>query len=56
MLFAADEPADITGISPTIILVRRIKQGVAEWFRLQLKEKTWKGLREHSAQGSGLLT
>ena len=22
-----------------------MKQGVAEWFRLQLKEKTWKGLR-----------
>ena len=26
-LFAADEPADITGISPTTILVRRVKQG-----------------------------
>jgi site-specific DNA recombinase len=51
LLFATDEPADITGVSPTTILVRRIKQGVAEWFRLQLKEKTWKGLREHSAQG-----
>ena len=46
-----DEPADITGISPTTILVRRIKQGVAEWFRLQLKEKTWKGLKEHTAEG-----
>ena len=42
-LFATDEPADITGISPTTILVRRIKQGVAEWFRLQLKEKFGKG-------------
>jgi DNA invertase Pin-like site-specific DNA recombinase len=50
-LFATDEPPAITGISPTTILVRRVKQGVAEWFRLQLKEKTWKGLKEHAAQG-----
>ena len=50
-MFATDEPADITGISPTTILVRRVKQGVAEWFRLQLKEKTWKGLKEHTAKG-----
>ena len=28
-----------------------MKQGVAEWFRLQLKEKTWKGLVEHSLDG-----
>ena len=53
-LFATDEPADITGISPTTILVRRIKQGVAEWFRLQLKEKTWKGLKEHTPEGWNL--
>ena len=53
-LFAADEPADITGISPTTILVRRIKQGVAEWFRLQLKEKTWKGLKERTTEGWNL--
>ena len=33
------------------MLVRRVKQGVAEWFRLQLKEKTWKGLVEHSLDG-----
>jgi site-specific DNA recombinase len=31
--------------------VRRIKQGVAEYFRLQLKKKTWDGLREHSIAG-----
>jgi len=53
-LFATDEPADITGVSPTTILVRRVKQGVAEWFRLQLKEKTWKGLKEHTAEGWNL--
>jgi len=33
------------------VLVRRVKQGVAEWFRLQLEEKCWKGLLEHSLAG-----
>src|SRR3984885_13924697 len=42
-LFATDEPADIAGVNATTVLVRRVKQGVAEWFRLQLKEKAWKG-------------
>jgi site-specific DNA recombinase len=50
-LFATDEPAVIEGASATAVLVRRMKQGVAEWFRLQLKEKTWKGLVEHSLDG-----
>ena len=44
-LFATDEPADIEGVNATTVLVRRVKQGVAEWYRLQLKEKVWKGLR-----------
>ena len=42
-LFATDEPADIAGVNATAVLVRRVKQGVAEWYRLQLKEKIWKG-------------
>jgi len=50
-LFATDEPAGIAGASATTVLVRRVKQGVAEWFRLQIKEKSWKGLREHSLAG-----
>ena len=50
-LFATDEPADIDGVNATTVLVRRVKQGVAEWFRLQLKEKAWKGLVEHSLAG-----
>ena len=33
------------------LTVRRVKQGVAEWYRLQLKEKIWKGLIEHSLDG-----
>jgi len=50
-LFATDEPAQIEGLNATTVLVRRMKQGVAEWFRIQLKEKTWKGLVEHSLDG-----
>jgi site-specific DNA recombinase len=50
-LFATDEPIDVAGINATTVLVRRVKQGVAEWFRLQIKEKCWKGLREHSLAG-----
>jgi site-specific DNA recombinase len=51
LLFATDEPADIAGANPTTVLVRRVKQGVAEWFRLQIKQKSWKGLQEHSLAG-----
>src|SRR5260370_397227 len=50
-LFAPDEPASIQGVNATTVLVRRVKQGMAEYFRLQLKEKTWKGLQEHSLAG-----
>ena len=50
-LFAADEPIDVAGVNATTVLIRRVKQGVAEWFRLQIKEKAWKGLREHSLEG-----
>ena len=50
-LFATDEPAIVEGVNATTVLVRRMKQGVAEWFRLQLKEKTWKGLVEHALDG-----
>ena len=50
-LFATDEPAVIEGLNATTVLVRRVKQGVAEWLRLQIKEKTWKGLVEHSLDG-----
>ena len=50
-LLATDEPIVIDGVNATTVLVRRVKQGVAEWFRLQLKEKTWKGLAEHALAG-----
>jgi site-specific DNA recombinase len=53
-LFATDEPFNIAGINATTILVRRVKQGVAEWYRFQLREKVWAGLREHSLAGWNL--
>jgi site-specific DNA recombinase len=53
-LFATDEPFNIEGINATTILVRRVKQGVAEWYRLQLKGKVWDGLKEHSLDGWNL--
>jgi hypothetical protein len=51
MLAATDEPPQIEGANATMILVRRVKQGVAEWYRLQLREKIWKGLQEHHLAG-----
>ena len=53
-LFATDEPFNVKGINATTILVRRVKQGVAEWYRFQLREKVWAGLREHSLAGWNL--
>ena len=38
-------------LNATTVLVRRIKQGVAEWYRIQLKAKTRKGLEEHALAG-----
>jgi site-specific DNA recombinase len=34
-IFATDEPFNVEGINATTVLVRRVKQGVAEWYRLQ---------------------
>jgi site-specific DNA recombinase len=50
-LFATDEPASVQDISPTTVLVRRVKQGVAEYFRLAIKKKAWEGLRQHTLSG-----
>jgi site-specific DNA recombinase len=51
VLLAADEPISLEGMNSTGVLVRRVKQSVAEWYRLQLREAVWKGLREHSLDG-----
>src|SRR5690348_16707772 len=42
----------VTGVQTCDLpILRRVKQSVAEWLRLQIKEKTWKGLAEHSLDG-----
>src|SRR6266851_5386312 len=50
-LFAADEPINVEGMNATTILVRRVKQGIAEWYRFQIKEKAWKGFEQHTIDG-----
>jgi DNA invertase Pin-like site-specific DNA recombinase len=50
-LFASDEPISLEGMNATTVLIRRVKQSVAEWYRLQLKEKTREGSRQHSLDG-----
>ena len=50
-LFAADEPIVLSGKRATTILTRRVKQGVAEWYVLEMLEKSWDGFLEHTKQG-----
>lgn len=50
-LFASDEPIVLGGKRATTILTRRVKQSVAEWYVLEILEKSWDGLGEHSRQG-----
>ncbi len=55
LLAAADEPIDLTSPrhrkSATQILTRRVKQGVAEWYVLDMLEKSWGGFETHTEQG-----
>jgi site-specific DNA recombinase len=54
-LLAADEPitADERGGKPraTQVLTRRLKQGVAEWYVIELLEKSWGGFQVHTEAG-----
>ncbi|MEV1078741.1 recombinase family protein [Streptomyces sp. NPDC050211] len=56
VLWAADEPIRATGWSrrgrsATEVLIRRVKQGVAEWYVTELLEKSWAGFEIHAEQG-----
>lgn len=56
VLWAADEPIRLAegrrrGPSATEVLVRRVKQGVAEWYVTELLEKSWAGFETHAEQG-----
>ena len=50
-LFATNEPVFLEGANAATILFRRMKQGIAEWFRIQIKEDCRKGLIEHTLDG-----
>src|SRR5216683_2301597 len=51
VVFATDEPIDVQAAEGSTILVRRMKQGVAEYFRYQLKAQLWEGLRQYVIGG-----
>ncbi|WP_285687932.1 recombinase family protein [Actinoplanes sp. NBRC 103695] len=57
-LLAADEPIILNGQSngrkrkrASQVLLRRTKQGVAEWYILEMLEKSWDGFEVHTGQG-----
>lgn len=57
-LLAADEPIILNGLSngrkrkrASQVLLRRTKQGVAEWYIIEMLEKSWDGTEEHTGQG-----
>jgi DNA invertase Pin-like site-specific DNA recombinase len=53
-LLAADEPIDLArGATPraTNVLTRRVKQGVSEWYVLEMLEKSRGGFEQHTDAG-----
>jgi site-specific DNA recombinase len=57
-LLAADEPIILNGQHngrkrkrASQVLLRRTKQGVAEWYILEMLEKSWDGFEVHTGQG-----
>lgn len=51
LLLASDEPIVLNGKRASQVLTRRVKQGVAEWYVLELLEKSWGGFETHTSQG-----
>ncbi|RKS68312.1 DNA invertase Pin-like site-specific DNA recombinase [Actinomadura pelletieri DSM 43383] len=50
-LWASDEPIALNGKRSSQVLTRRVKQGVAEWYVLEMLEKAWGGFEVHTEQG-----
>jgi DNA invertase Pin-like site-specific DNA recombinase len=50
-VFATDEPIDAEAPEASTILVRRMKQGMAEFFRYNLKTQMWEGLKQYAIAG-----
>ena len=51
LLLASDEPVVTTKRRATAVLTRRMKQGIAEWYVLDMLEKAWGGFEVHARQG-----
>jgi site-specific DNA recombinase len=51
LIFATDEPIDAAAPEASGILVRRMKQGIAEYFRYNLKAQAWEGLKQYAIGG-----
>jgi site-specific DNA recombinase len=51
LLLATDEPIDAAAPEAAGILVRRVKQGIAEWYRYNLKAQMWEGLKQYAISG-----
>jgi site-specific DNA recombinase len=50
-VFATDEPIDVQAPEASTILVRRMKQGMAEYFRYNIKAQLWEGLKQYAIAG-----
>ena len=50
-VFATDEPMDAQAPDAATILVRRMKQGIAEFFSYNLKAQMWEGLKQYTIAG-----
>jgi site-specific DNA recombinase len=50
-VFATDEPIDTQAPEAFTILVRRVKQGMAEYFRYNVKAQLWEGLKQYVTAG-----
>jgi site-specific DNA recombinase len=51
LLLAADEGITMTRRRAANVLTRRMKQGIAEWYVLDMLEKSWGGFEIHTKQG-----
>jgi site-specific DNA recombinase len=50
-LFASDEPISMDRVTASAVLLRRTKQAIAEFFRLNIKEDARLGFEQHTIDG-----
>jgi len=50
-LWSAEEPITLGRKNPNQVLMRRMKQGISEWYVLNILEQSWRGTCEHVRQG-----